>query len=324
MIHCSFCGKSNTEVAVIVAGPNVYICNECNALTSEIVAEQTLSADERTEQAALLAVLPHLERLAEANREKEDRSVQRAVFVVRDRLTALGPKPLSDAPLGAPPCYFVSGHLDLTEAEFAAHYEPALRAAIAEGASFVVGDARGADLMVQRFLNLHVRPKSRVTVFHMLDTPRNNIATPASQLRGGYESDTARDEAMTAASTADIAWVRPGRETSGTAKNLARRKRGVVLPLPPHHPARAVLVKAIQALTSERGAGGSPGPIEQAVAHVSALLDPATWPWENVDGCRARLTRANEAMVALCVLMGARTKALREGATLYLGDSFEP
>ncbi len=28
---------------------------------------------------------------------------------------------------------------------------------------------------------------------------------------------------MTAASTEDLAWVRPGREKSGTAKNLARR-----------------------------------------------------------------------------------------------------
>lgn len=35
----------------------------------------------------------------------------------------------------------------------------------------------------------------------------------------------ARDEALTAASTFDIAWVRPGRERSGTARNLQRRAR---------------------------------------------------------------------------------------------------
>ncbi len=29
LIHCSFCGKSKEEVRKIVAGPNVYICNEC-------------------------------------------------------------------------------------------------------------------------------------------------------------------------------------------------------------------------------------------------------------------------------------------------------
>lgn len=43
---------------------------------------------------------------------------------------------------------------------------------------------------------------------------------------GGFESDRVRDEAMTAASDADIAWVRPGREKSGTAKNLKRRELG--------------------------------------------------------------------------------------------------
>ena len=28
-VHCSFCGKSQDEVKKIVAGPGVYICNEC-------------------------------------------------------------------------------------------------------------------------------------------------------------------------------------------------------------------------------------------------------------------------------------------------------
>ncbi len=28
-IYCSFCGKSNGEARCIVAGPTVYICDEC-------------------------------------------------------------------------------------------------------------------------------------------------------------------------------------------------------------------------------------------------------------------------------------------------------
>ena len=28
-ISCSFCGKSQEEVKKLIAGPNVYICNEC-------------------------------------------------------------------------------------------------------------------------------------------------------------------------------------------------------------------------------------------------------------------------------------------------------
>ena len=44
-----------------------------------------------------------------------------------------------------PSTNFVSGHLDLTCAEFDAHYRPAIDKALAAGDSFVVGDARGAD-----------------------------------------------------------------------------------------------------------------------------------------------------------------------------------
>lgn len=35
---CSFCRKPDTEVAKLVAGPGVYICNECVALCAEIIA----------------------------------------------------------------------------------------------------------------------------------------------------------------------------------------------------------------------------------------------------------------------------------------------
>jgi ATP-dependent Clp protease ATP-binding subunit ClpX len=40
-IHCSFCGKSQDEVDKIIAGPGVYICNECVALCQEIIEEET-------------------------------------------------------------------------------------------------------------------------------------------------------------------------------------------------------------------------------------------------------------------------------------------
>ncbi len=38
-IKCSFCGKGQTEVQRIVAGPNVYICNECIGLCNSILNE---------------------------------------------------------------------------------------------------------------------------------------------------------------------------------------------------------------------------------------------------------------------------------------------
>jgi ATP-dependent Clp protease ATP-binding subunit ClpX len=38
---CSFCGKSQDEVRKLVAGPKVYICDECIDLCNDIVAEET-------------------------------------------------------------------------------------------------------------------------------------------------------------------------------------------------------------------------------------------------------------------------------------------
>lgn len=114
--------------------------------------------------------------------------------------------------------YFISGHLDLTDAEFQNFYVPRLESARATpGARFVVGDAPGADSLAQKWLHERGAP---VTVYHMLTAPRFNAGFPTE---GGFLSDRDRDEALTAASDADIAWVRPGREKSGTARNLQRR-----------------------------------------------------------------------------------------------------
>jgi len=37
---CSFCGKSQDEVKKLIAGPSVYICDECIGLCNEIIAEE--------------------------------------------------------------------------------------------------------------------------------------------------------------------------------------------------------------------------------------------------------------------------------------------
>lgn len=115
--------------------------------------------------------------------------------------------------------YYVSGHMDLTEAEFEEHYVPLLDKALKEGARFVVGDAAGADAMAYDYIIQNTR---RVVMYHMFEKPRNKRY---ASLKGGYRSDEERDAAMTADSDEDIAWVRPGRENSGTAKNLLRRSR---------------------------------------------------------------------------------------------------
>ncbi len=115
---------------------------------------------------------------------------------------------------------YISGHLKLSEQEFAEHYEPKIQEAAKRGDSFIVCDARGADTMAQKYL--YEIGVENVTVYHMFDKPRNNKYHFPT--KGGFKSDEDRDKAATYASDYDIAWVRPGREESGTAKNLYRRK----------------------------------------------------------------------------------------------------
>ncbi len=38
-LYCSFCGKSQDIVKKLVAGPDVYICDECIDLCNDIIAE---------------------------------------------------------------------------------------------------------------------------------------------------------------------------------------------------------------------------------------------------------------------------------------------
>lgn len=41
LLYCSFCGKSQDEVVKLIAGPSVFICDECVELCNDIVREQT-------------------------------------------------------------------------------------------------------------------------------------------------------------------------------------------------------------------------------------------------------------------------------------------
>lgn len=122
------------------------------------------------------------------------------------------------------PTLFISGHRDITDAEFAKHYLEPIAKACASGWGFVVGEAAGADRMAIELLrSLSVRSTIPVVrVFHMFTEPRFNAGFPAV---GGFKSDVERDAAMTAASDKDLAWVRPGREKSGTAQNVERRNK---------------------------------------------------------------------------------------------------
>ncbi|MBK7707116.1 MAG: ATP-dependent Clp protease ATP-binding subunit ClpX [Acidobacteria bacterium] len=53
ILRCSFCGKSQNEVKKLIAGPSVYICNECIDICNEIIND-----DEQAETAGLRTALP--------------------------------------------------------------------------------------------------------------------------------------------------------------------------------------------------------------------------------------------------------------------------
>ncbi len=56
-LRCSFCGKSQDEVRKLIAGPNVYICDECIDLCNDIIAEEY----DREEDVSLQRILKPVE-----------------------------------------------------------------------------------------------------------------------------------------------------------------------------------------------------------------------------------------------------------------------
>jgi hypothetical protein len=75
LLYCSFCGKSQDEVSKLVAGPAVFICDECIDLCTDIVDEQLLHLIDGDEQGArdmstdrLQHYVAHAEKGAQRNR----------------------------------------------------------------------------------------------------------------------------------------------------------------------------------------------------------------------------------------------------------------
>ncbi len=71
-LSCSFCGKSQKEVKKLIAGPTVYICDECIALCNDIIAEEV----ERDDKGPTLQSVP---------KPKELRSILDEYVIGQDR-----------------------------------------------------------------------------------------------------------------------------------------------------------------------------------------------------------------------------------------------
>jgi hypothetical protein len=122
--------------------------------------------------------------------------------------------------------YFISGHGNITFEEWYIKYKPLIDKGLEEKSNFILGDFRGTDVLSMEYLK--DKTKS-VIIAHCFSKPRYRVDTvdlPSKfwEYKGGFENDEERDIYMTKHSDVDIAFFREGRENSGTAKNINRRK----------------------------------------------------------------------------------------------------
>ena len=68
-LHCSFCGKNQDEVKKLIAGPSVYICNECVDLCNDIIEEE-VKHEESDSEHILLSPLEIYQKLNRNNLHK--------------------------------------------------------------------------------------------------------------------------------------------------------------------------------------------------------------------------------------------------------------
>jgi len=79
LASCSFCLKAYTDVGTLVAGPGVYICDECVALSSQLIADKPKSVEPKSvrriapweAEAGLDEILASLPRVAKAGNQAE-------------------------------------------------------------------------------------------------------------------------------------------------------------------------------------------------------------------------------------------------------------
>src|SRR4051794_27967599 len=88
---CSFCAKPSSDVEKVIAGPGVYICNECVGLCNDILrSEQQDPLDSKTRLSAWEKemtdeqILDQLPRIAAVGAQTEA-GLQRLVTILRER-----------------------------------------------------------------------------------------------------------------------------------------------------------------------------------------------------------------------------------------------
>ncbi|HEV7193104.1 MAG TPA: ATP-dependent Clp protease ATP-binding subunit ClpX [Jatrophihabitantaceae bacterium] len=114
LLKCSFCGKSQKQVKKLIAGPGVYICDECIDLCNEIIEEELAETSEfsfdelpkpneiydflnsyvvgqdQTKKTLAVAVYNHYKRV-QAGTEAKPRNADTAVELAKSNILLLGP-----------------------------------------------------------------------------------------------------------------------------------------------------------------------------------------------------------------------------------------
>jgi len=104
-LYCSFCGKGQREVRKLIAGPTVYICNECIELCNEIIADEEAKEGYLKEQYSNLPVPSQMKEFLDEyviGQEKAKKILAVAVYNHYKRVelsTQLGTKKNSDVEL---------------------------------------------------------------------------------------------------------------------------------------------------------------------------------------------------------------------------------
>src|SRR5690606_1160086 len=118
LLYCSFCGKSQHEVRKLIAGPSVFVCDECVELCNDIIREemaeqaehahsklprpqeiksvldQYVIGQERAKKVLSVAVYNHYKRLEARNaRERDD------VELSKSNILLIGPTDSGKTPL---------------------------------------------------------------------------------------------------------------------------------------------------------------------------------------------------------------------------------
>lgn len=71
-LRCSFCGKTQDQVKKLIAGPEVYICDECVELCNEILEEEFFESDEAEKTEAAPELIKNIAKPKEIKRYLDD------------------------------------------------------------------------------------------------------------------------------------------------------------------------------------------------------------------------------------------------------------